>query len=147
MQEREFQMGKNVEDKRLQILRSRSEDAYKGVLWLRSNKDKFSATVHEPMCMKINVKDGRYAKYFESQIAMRDLTAFVCEDKNDMNIAQEVSNRPITCVNPNLRLYRSARGYRCIMPIDGRSCLRPQFLFSLQYGVPAFWEEFRFLCG
>ena len=75
----------NVETKRLDILRQRSQDAYQGVLWLRQNLDQFSAPIHEPMLLLINVKDPVYSKYIESIIPFRDLIAFVCEDKSDMN--------------------------------------------------------------
>lgn len=76
----------NIEAKRLHLLRERSIDAYKGVLWLRENQDKFSGKVHEPMLLSINVKDVNYAKYLENIIPFRDLVAFVCENKRDMNL-------------------------------------------------------------
>ncbi|KAL7298761.1 hypothetical protein TKK_0008507 [Trichogramma kaykai] len=75
----------DIENKRLQRLRSISQDAYKGVIWLRENKHLFSRTVHEPMILQINLKDPGYSKYFENIISSRDLTAFICEDKNDLN--------------------------------------------------------------
>lgn len=70
----------------MELLRYKSPDAYKGVLWLRENKDLFSHTIHEPMLLNINVKDAKYSKYFENIIPFRDLLAFVCEDKQDMNL-------------------------------------------------------------
>ncbi|RLU20141.1 hypothetical protein DMN91_006747 [Ooceraea biroi] len=76
----------NFETKRLELLRQRSSDAYKGVLWLRENRNKFSMTVHEPMLLNINVKEASYAKYLESIISVRDLIAFTCENKQDMNL-------------------------------------------------------------
>lgn len=87
-QEAEFQT-LNIEAKRLQLLREKSIDAYKGVLWLRENQDKFSETVHEPMLLSINVKDEAYVKYLENVIPFRDLIAFVCENKRDMNLLLE----------------------------------------------------------
>ncbi|KAK0082913.1 hypothetical protein PV325_010331 [Microctonus aethiopoides] len=76
----------DVASKRLNLLKSRNQDAWKGVIWLRENIHKFSSPVHEPMMLNIQVKNEEYAKYFEGMIATRDLYAFVCEDKNDMNL-------------------------------------------------------------
>lgn len=69
----------------MDVLRRLSKDAYEGVMWLRGNKHLFSKPIFEPMILSINLRDASYAKYFENVISMRDLTAFVCEDKNDMN--------------------------------------------------------------
>ncbi|XP_043507403.1 structural maintenance of chromosomes protein 5 isoform X1 [Frieseomelitta varia] len=84
-QETELQL-LNIETKRLQLLKERSIDTYKAVHWLRENRNKFSNTVHEPILLNINVKNVPYAKYLENIIPFRDLIAFVCEDKRDMNM-------------------------------------------------------------
>ncbi|CAK9812836.1 Structural maintenance of chromosomes protein 5 [Anthophora plagiata] len=84
-QETELQFH-NAEAKRLQLLREKSQDTYKAVQWLRENRNKFSGIVHEPILLNINVKDVSYAKYLENIIAFRDLIAFVCENKKDMNM-------------------------------------------------------------
>ncbi|KAG9429029.1 structural maintenance of chromosomes protein 5 [Apis mellifera carnica] len=84
-QETELQL-LNIETKRLELLRERSIDTYKAVQWLRENQNKFSSTVHEPILLNINVKDASYAKYLENVIPFRDLIAFVCENKRDMNM-------------------------------------------------------------
>lgn len=76
----------NIDLKRLEILKQKSVDAYKGVMWLRENKDKFSAPVHEPMLLHINIKEASYAKYLENIIPYRDLIAFTCENKQDMKL-------------------------------------------------------------
>lgn len=76
----------NIDLKRLEILKQKSVDAYKGVVWLRENKDKFSAPVHEPMLLHINIKEASYAKYLENIIPYRDLIAFTCENKQDMKL-------------------------------------------------------------
>lgn len=76
----------NIDVKRLELLKQRDANAYKAVLWLKENRDKFSATVHQPMLFNINVKDASYAKYLENIIPMRDLIAFTCENKQDMNL-------------------------------------------------------------
>lgn len=85
-QELELQSVRDVEKHRMAELRKKSGDAYKGVLWLRENTEKFSSMIYEPMLLKINIKDSRYSKYFESTIPSRDLCAFVCENKQDMNL-------------------------------------------------------------
>ncbi|KYQ56942.1 Structural maintenance of chromosomes protein 5 [Trachymyrmex zeteki] len=76
----------NIDAKRLELLKQKDMNAYKAVLWLKENRDKFSATVHLPMLLNINVKESLYAKYLESIIPFRDLIAFTCEDKKDMNL-------------------------------------------------------------
>lgn len=84
-QETELQL-LNIDIKRLQLLRERSLDTYKAVHWLRDNRNKFSGIIHDPILLNINVKDASYAKYLESTIPYRDLIAFVCENKKDMNL-------------------------------------------------------------
>jgi len=76
----------NIDVKRLELLKQISMDAYKGVVWLRENTHKFSATVYEPMLLNINVKEASYAKYLENIIPTRDLIAFTCENKQDMKL-------------------------------------------------------------
>ncbi|CAL7950406.1 unnamed protein product [Xylocopa violacea] len=76
----------NIETKRLQLLSEKSNDTYKAVEWLRKNRNKFSSHIHEPMLLNINVTNISYAKYLETIISFRDLIAFVCEDKSDMNM-------------------------------------------------------------
>jgi len=76
----------NIDVKRLELLKQRDMNAYKAVLWLKENRDKFSATVHQPMLLNINVKEASYAKYLENIIPFRDLVAFTCENKQDMNL-------------------------------------------------------------
>ncbi|XP_017884045.1 structural maintenance of chromosomes protein 5 [Ceratina calcarata] len=75
----------SVEAKRLKLLREKSSDTYRAVHWLRENRDKFCSTIHEPILLNLNVKDAKYAKYLENVLPYRDLIAFVCEDKRDMN--------------------------------------------------------------
>lgn len=75
---------KNVHDQRLYLLQQKNAHAYQAVQWLRNNKDQFVGRVFEPMLLYINVPRD-YAKYFENHISFRDLVAFVCEEKEDMN--------------------------------------------------------------
>lgn len=85
VEEQTLQEVQNIENKRYEVLNRLSNDVYKGVLWLKDNKHLFSKPVHEPMLLHINLKNPEYSKYFETVINQRDLTAFVCEDKADMN--------------------------------------------------------------
>ncbi|KAI4489641.1 hypothetical protein M0802_010900 [Mischocyttarus mexicanus] len=82
----EEQRAININFKRLELLKQRSPDAYKGLLWLRENQDKFQDKIYEPMLTLINVKDITYSKYLERIIPLRDLIAFTCENKEDMNL-------------------------------------------------------------
>ena len=84
--ERELQSAREVETQRLELLRNKNPDAYRGVLWLRDNKQMFSAPVHEPMFLHINVKNPMYSKYLENSISYNDMIAFVCENTKDMNL-------------------------------------------------------------
>ncbi|XP_017753000.1 PREDICTED: structural maintenance of chromosomes protein 5 [Eufriesea mexicana] len=84
-QETELQL-LDIETKRLQLLKERSIDTYKAVQWLNENQNIFSSTVHKPILLNINVKNASYAKYLENIIPFRDLIAFVCENKRDMNM-------------------------------------------------------------
>lgn len=84
-QETELQL-LDIETKRLQLLREKSIDTYKAVQWLSENQNIFSSTVHKPILLNINVKNAAYAKYLENIIPFRDLIAFVCENKRDMNM-------------------------------------------------------------
>lgn len=84
--ERELQMARAVDAQRLELLRAKNPDAYKGVLWLRDNKHLFSSPVHEPMFLNINVKNPMYCKYLENTISYNDMVAFVCENSQDMNL-------------------------------------------------------------
>jgi flagellar motility protein MotE (MotC chaperone) len=53
---------KSLDDSRQQKmdnLEQRSEDTYKAVSWIQSNKQKFKKTVFEPVALEINVLDKR----------------------------------------------------------------------------------------
>ncbi|XP_025994604.1 structural maintenance of chromosomes protein 5 [Solenopsis invicta] len=76
----------NIDVKRLELLKQRDMNTYKAVLWLKDNQNKFSSIIYEPMLLNINVKETSYAKYLETIIPFRDLIAFTCEDKQDMNL-------------------------------------------------------------
>ncbi|XP_068624115.1 structural maintenance of chromosomes protein 5 [Battus philenor] len=80
---------RNLEDvdvKRLEVLRTYSEDCYKAVMWLRENKQMFSKPVYEPMILEINFTEPKFARYLESAVPSRDLVAFTFECSQDMNL-------------------------------------------------------------
>ena len=88
--ENELQKLKDVSNQRLQLLRRCSKDAFTAVQWLRNNRDQFKDTIHDPIMTVINVKDAADTRYVESHIAFKDMTAFVCENKDDQNRLLEV---------------------------------------------------------
>ncbi|XP_055857163.1 structural maintenance of chromosomes protein 5 [Episyrphus balteatus] len=75
----------SFKDQRLRLLEQRHPDQYKAVMWLRENSNQFQGRIYEPMILELNVPDPNHAKYFENTIAVRDLLAFTCEDKQDMS--------------------------------------------------------------
>ncbi|CAG5030880.1 unnamed protein product, partial [Parnassius apollo] len=80
---------RNLEDvdvKRLEVLRTYSEDCYKAVMWLRENKEMFQHPVYEPMVLEINFTDPKFARYLEAAVPARDLVAFTFESTRDMNL-------------------------------------------------------------
>lgn len=95
----------------MELLKQRSPDAYRGVLWLRENQDKFRGKIYEPMLTLINVKDVTYSKYLERIIPLRDLIAFVCENKEDMNLLtkclrdQQKLQVNVVHSDPNRKMY------------------------------------------
>lgn len=74
----------DTQKQRIDILRSNFEDAYKAFTWLQSNRSQFRGQIFNPIMVEITVNHKDYAKYIESTIATKDLTAFVCTDKDDM---------------------------------------------------------------
>ncbi|XP_034951339.1 structural maintenance of chromosomes protein 5 [Chelonus insularis] len=84
--EGELKQLSDVQSKRLDLLRSMNSHAYEAVMWLRNNRDKFRSVIYEPMILHIDIKELKYGKFFEKIIPRRDLEAFVCEDKQDMNL-------------------------------------------------------------
>jgi len=75
----------NVDKVKMEVLRRRSQETYDAVKWLRSNRDKFMGEVYEPFILCGNMVDLAQAKYLETSIHMRDLTAFFFQDAGDMN--------------------------------------------------------------
>ncbi|XP_047116352.1 structural maintenance of chromosomes protein 5 [Schistocerca piceifrons] len=89
-QDSELQRLRNVANQRLSLLQHRHPDVYRGTMWLRENKHRFSGNVYDPIVLETNLKDPSYAKYVEAVISNRDLLAFTFEDKDDMNNAMRI---------------------------------------------------------
>ncbi|RUS70585.1 hypothetical protein EGW08_021655, partial [Elysia chlorotica] len=77
---------RNVNNRRLEILRTLHQHTYDAVLWLRENKDQFKGTIHEPLIICLNVTNPADAKLVESHISFNDLKSFVCEDPDDLDL-------------------------------------------------------------
>lgn len=78
-----MQLG-DTQRQRLDVLRNQFEDAYKAYEWLQQNRQNFRGRVFNPILVEITVNEKESAKYIESTIAVKDLVAFVCTDKDDM---------------------------------------------------------------
>jgi len=76
----------DMKNRKLQTLRRENPDAFNGVMWLRENRNKFRAPVHDPIMLTLDVKDKNFARYVESHIGRADLEGFVCEDPDDVNL-------------------------------------------------------------
>ncbi|XP_046447259.1 structural maintenance of chromosomes protein 5-like isoform X2 [Daphnia pulex] len=99
---------KSIEDidkNRLNLLRADRglTPVYEAVMWLRENKNKFRAPIHEPPLISLSVKDTKMAKYVENSIGFNDMKAFYCENKDDMNdlmkILREDRHLPVNVVH------------------------------------------------
>lgn len=75
----------DVDRQRLSQLSDHYKDVHDAIVWLRQNRDKFRANIYEPPAIALSVHRKEMAKYVENTIANRDITAFFCEDKEDMN--------------------------------------------------------------
>uniref|UniRef100_A0A1B0CS84 Structural maintenance of chromosomes protein 5 n=1 Tax=Lutzomyia longipalpis TaxID=7200 RepID=A0A1B0CS84_LUTLO len=76
----------DVEKRHLAAMESRYPDMYKATMWLQDNRDQFRGKVYDPIIIELKLKDAREGKYLENVIAVRDLTAIVCEDTEDMKL-------------------------------------------------------------
>ncbi|KAH9499281.1 Structural maintenance of chromosomes protein 5 [Bulinus truncatus] len=76
----------DVNNRRLELLRTLHIDTYEAVKWLRDNKSLFKYTIHEPMLISLNVNKPDNARLVESHISFNDLKAFVCEDPDDLSL-------------------------------------------------------------
>ncbi|XP_076444163.1 structural maintenance of chromosomes protein 5-like [Babylonia areolata] len=84
---------RNIQDvgnQRLEQLRRIHKHTYDAVLWLRQNKNKFKATIYEPIILCLNMIDPSHAKFVETHIAPNDIRAFVCEDPDDLELFMQI---------------------------------------------------------
>ncbi len=82
-----FRLSKLTDSRELkmQLLERYYPDCWKGLKWLDQNRHLFVGEVYGPMFLYVNVVRADYAKYAESSIHQRDLTAFICERREDTN--------------------------------------------------------------
>ncbi|KAJ3071469.1 Structural maintenance of chromosomes protein 5 [Podochytrium sp. JEL0797] len=71
-------------NRKLATLRNMSNDAFKGVEWMRSNHGvQFEMPIFEPIGMGISATDPKYAQALESFIGYATMTSFVTQTQND----------------------------------------------------------------
>ena len=85
--------------RRMQLLQSRHTPAYNAALWLEKNGHIFKDVVYPPICTQINVLDSAYAQYVEDRIPRADLIAFVCRNRDDVNLLKEKMDQHKWSVN------------------------------------------------
>ncbi len=85
------------DNKKLSVLKHHNDDAYRGVEWLRNNRDKFRKPVHEPMMMLLRLKPecSQYAIHLENIVGKADMEAFVCEDRDDANLLSNTLRKQV----------------------------------------------------
>lgn len=76
----------NERERRIDLLRQRFPDTYKAMEWLKENRQLFRGQVYDPIMMELAVNQVEHAKYIETAIGVRDLTAFTCTNVEDMNL-------------------------------------------------------------
>ena len=90
----------DTRNQREQELRKVSRDTYNALQWLRANQDRFKEPVIEPIMLVVNVKDPSKAKFVEAAIPFRDMTAFVCQNTEDLHLfLQETRERQKLKIN------------------------------------------------
>ncbi|RVE43678.1 hypothetical protein evm_011677 [Chilo suppressalis] len=77
----------DIDVKRLEVLRSYSEDTYKAVMWLRENREMFEEPVYEPMMLeRIHVQQlcylGFYAYLIDTISAPDAILRYMCKQYN-----------------------------------------------------------------
>jgi len=119
--------------RKLAVLEKENQDAYRGVLWLRENQDKFKSRVHEPIMLCLNLVKSEYARYVETHVGRADLEGFVCEDPDDLNLL--------------LRVLREEKGFRRISAFHSSHKERNSFIKPLsedelrKYGFQSYLSD------
>jgi len=57
------------------------------------NRTRFKGAIHEPMILHVSVNDLTYGNVAEKHIPRSDLTAFFCEDKDDLYHVSETGKQ------------------------------------------------------
>ncbi|GAB6032402.1 Structural maintenance of chromosomes protein 5 [Chamberlinius hualienensis] len=91
----ELKQQQDVQQSKMRMLNQKDRDAYEVANWINNNKDKFKKTVHGPILVTINVKDAYNAKYIERAVPFKDMVAFVCEDKSDMELLMSTAKQTL----------------------------------------------------
>ncbi|XP_017484448.1 PREDICTED: structural maintenance of chromosomes protein 5 [Rhagoletis zephyria] len=136
---RRLERANDVHAQKLQLIREKYPEVYRGVQWLNDHKDLFQGRVYNPMILELSVRDPAHAKYFENTISIRDLLAFTCENKEDVSLLVNE-----LCVKQKLQVSvghappASKINYRADVSIDSlRSCGFTAYLIDLIDGPPA----------
>ncbi|KAI8871311.1 P-loop containing nucleoside triphosphate hydrolase protein [Ramicandelaber brevisporus] len=73
----------DVNNQRLEALKSFNIDTYQAVLWLRQNGDLFEKTVYEPPGLSVNPRDSKLADVIEAGMKADSQKMFICQTHND----------------------------------------------------------------
>lgn len=73
---------------RMKYMQRERRDAFQAVNFFSNeeNKAKLKGKIHEPMILHICVNDLKYGPVVERHIGIADMTAFFCEDKDDVEV-------------------------------------------------------------
>lgn len=84
----------SAEDRKLKILQKKNLDAYRAVMWLRSNKAmigfKAPDKVYEPLFLNLSITKPEYARQLESCISAKEMDVFIAEEVDDVNLLIKV---------------------------------------------------------
>ncbi|XP_070206218.1 structural maintenance of chromosomes protein 5-like [Littorina saxatilis] len=117
--QQELRRIQDMGNQRLEQLRRRHKHTYDAVMWLRQNRNKFKATIHEPMILCLQVNMPEHAKFVEMQISASDMRTFVCEDPDDLELFMKVmKDEQRLKVNAALVPAQPLSSFRPDYPID-----------------------------
>ena len=81
----------NKEDaRRMEYLKRYHLDTYKGVIWLRQNRDKFSQEIIEPPILEVRLKNPKYATEVETFLSFQLLSSFICKNPSDFSLLLKI---------------------------------------------------------
>ena len=73
------------ETKAMYTLKRLNNHAFKALKLLQNNVSNFKEKIFRPVMLDVKLKDQRYADYLETVISTKDLQAFYCFNKEDLN--------------------------------------------------------------